>query len=190
MSQPVPWPNRKEINGLLDLHQGVVYVWRTLTAKYGPPKNAWGAFCKQVIQEHSVSSNATITTGINGGINAQVNAHNKASPPNLGSKTGNVSEHSTQNVPMVIVREPDYVIQPHGQLPPEAMYPDANDWVNLQLALSEFANQRRMQEQPQPPPLPPKRNFWEETIMMMENTMQFAIQIRMCAAIIRAVFQN
>ena len=95
-----------------------------------------------------------------------------------------------QNVPMVIVREPDYIIQPHGQLPPQAMYLDANDMVNFQLALIDLANQRRMQQQPQPPPPPPKRNFWEETIMMMESTMQFAFQIRMCAAIIRAVFQN
>jgi hypothetical protein len=189
-------PSRAEIIALLNQHKGTVHVWETLTANYGPPKNAWGSFCRLVIREHRASSNATIGTSINGAANApanaQSNAPNNVAPPNSGSKTANVLEHSTPNVPMVVVREPDAIIHPDDRLPAYA-YPDAMDMVNFQQVINDPLYQQLTQSsrvQYQPAQLPPKRNFWEEMNTEMLQTMQYMMQMRLYLTMFRAFFQH
>jgi len=113
------WPSKKEINALLDQHKGAAQSIKIFSKKYGPPKGSWGPWFRQVMRERKAISNASIKTSVNATTdapaNAQPNAHGTVAPLNSASETTNVAEHSTPNVPMVNLREPDAIINPQEQ---------------------------------------------------------------------------
>jgi hypothetical protein len=147
--------------------------------------------------QQQASFKASIGKAVNGGTNGtpnvQSNAAENASPSNSGSKTGSVAEHSTPNVPMVIVREPDEVIGSYDQVPANAMAPDAMDMVNFQLYINHLRIQQltqQLQALRQPPAPPPSSNFVEDTCRMMLQDMQCAFQMRIYLVILSACFRN
>jgi hypothetical protein len=180
------WPSKDEIIGLLNQRNGVVHVWKTLTGKYGSPKNSWGGFCRLVIREHKASSNAGIGTSINGVINApasaQSNASNNALARNSGPKTGNMAEHSTLGIPMVMAREPDVIVQAHDLQPVKATHAG---FVDPQLILDLYQYFRQPVQSP-----PPEQDLWDELDLMWQQTLRMAIRMCPYIAFLRAISQN
>lgn len=181
-----PGPSIAEINAELDKHKGVVSAIKELSAIYGPPKGTWGVLFRLVMRQRA-ASNASARMGINvpttAPVNAQSNAPNNVAPPNSGSKTGNVLEHSTPNVPMVIVREPDVIIQPND-------IPNSADMETIRIMFDPRYQQ--LLQQPLVPQQssaqPPNSNFMEEMTTLMFQTAQCAFQVRMCLEIWPAAF--
>lgn len=180
-----PMPSTAEINATLDEHKGVVYAIKTLSEKYGPPKGTWGGFFRVVMRQRA-ASNASARMGVNvtttASVNAQSNAPSNVAPPNSGSKTGSVLEQSTPNVPMVIVREPDVIIQPN----------DISNRADMDIArVMCHPWYQQLMQQPVVPQQssaqPPNSNFMAETTLMFQ-TAQWAFQVGVFRDVWRAVF--
>jgi len=185
-------PSRKEIIAVLDRGIGVVNAINVLSQTYGPPKGRWGQLFWSVMKERKAAS-ANIRMGGSGAANAQSYAANNATTSKSGSSTGNEALQLTPNVPSIIVREPDAIIHPQYQLPVEAMYPDAEDVVNLQLFMrdprfQQFRQSWRMQYQPAPPP--PKPDIWQEMNTQMLQTMKQMMEMCLYISMFRSFSRN
>ena len=175
-------PTRGEIVKLLKEGKGAAYVYSELAKKYGPAKGKYGGFCRQVMLDEKAKSNAIVNGALNGTVASQPNG-------TASVNASSIPAQSTGNLPVVYVREPDAVIEPHERLPASAMYPDAEDMALLQRYKNYFRRlelqQLSMLQQPQPTPPPSPRNWVEEMNRSMMQTSQLACQLMAICTILR-----